>query len=140
MLTVARLSTTPIRGFALHHPSAVEIGPHGVIADRRYTMLDENGRIFDGTKMGALVQLRAELSEIPGGEQLTIRFPSDEEISSVVELGLPRQVEIYGRRFTARPVLGPWNEALSAYAGAIRAARRRAGSERGVDRVAGIGG
>lgn len=117
MLTVARLSTTPIRGFALHHPSAVEIGPHGVIGDRRYTMLAEDGRIFDGTKMGALVQLRADVSERAGGEQLTIRFPSGEEVSAVVELAPPRQVEIYGRRFTARPVLGPWNQALSAYAG-----------------------
>ena len=117
MLTVARLSTTPIRGFALHHPSAVEIGPHGVIGDRRYTMLTEDGRIFDGTKMGALVQLRAEVSEGSAGEQLTIRFPSETEVSAMVELAPPRQVEIYGRRFTARPVLGPWNDALSAYAG-----------------------
>ena len=117
MLTVARLSTTPIRGFALHHPPAVELGPHGVIGDRRYTMLSEDDRIFDGTKMGALVQLRAAVAEGPGGEQLTIRFPSGEEVSSVVELAPPRQVEIYGRRFMARPVIGPWNDALSAYAG-----------------------
>ncbi|HEU4864286.1 MAG TPA: MOSC domain-containing protein [Candidatus Limnocylindria bacterium] len=117
MLTVARLSTTPIRGFALHHPSEVELGPHGVIGDRRYTMLSDDGRIFDGTKLGSLVQLRAEVAEVDGGERLTVELPSGEVVSEVVALGPARQVEIYGRRFTARPVLGPWNEALSAYAG-----------------------
>lgn len=117
MLSVARLSTTPIRGFALHHPSSVELGWHGVLGDRRYTMLSEDGRIFDGTKLGALVQLRAEVVEADDGERLTIRFPSGEVLSDVVELAPAHQVEIYGRRFMARPVLGPWNEALSAYAG-----------------------
>ena len=117
MLTVARLSTTPIRSFGLHHPSAVDLGPHGVIGDRRYTMLTEDGRIFDGTKLGELVQLRAEVEEAEGGERLTVNLPSGEVISDVVELGPARQVELYGRRFTARPVLGPWDEALSAWAG-----------------------
>ena len=117
MLTVARLSTTPIRSFGLHHPSAVDLGPHGVIGDRRYTMLTEDGRIFDGTKLGELVKLHAEVEEAEGGERLTVNLPSGEVISDVVELGPARQVELYGRRFTARPVLGPWDEALSAWAG-----------------------
>jgi uncharacterized protein len=117
MLTVARLSTTPVRGFALHHPDAIELGPHGVLGDRRYTLLTDDGRIFDGTKLGELVQLRAEVEDGADGERLTVRFPSGEAISDAVELGPPRDVEIYGRRFTARPVIGRWSEALSAYAG-----------------------
>lgn len=117
MLTVARLSTTPVRGFALHHPDAIELGPHGVLGDRRYTLLTDDGRIFDGTKLGELVQLRGDVEEVGGVERLTIRFPSGEVVSDTVELGPTREVEIYGRRFMARPVVGPWNEALSAYAG-----------------------
>jgi uncharacterized protein len=117
MLTVARLSTTPVRGFALHHPDAIELGPHGVLGDRRYTLLTDDGRIFDGTKLGELVQLRADVEDGADGERLTVRFPSGEAISDAVELGPPRDVEIYGRRFTARPVIGRWSEALSAYAG-----------------------
>jgi len=117
MLTVARLSTTPVRGFALHHPDAVELGPHGVIGDRRYTLLTDDDRIFDGTKLGELVQLHADVNATDGAEALTIRFPAGEVVADVVELGSPRMVELYGRRFMARPVVGPWNEALSAYAG-----------------------
>jgi uncharacterized protein YcbX len=117
MLTVARLSTTPVRGFALHHPDSIELGPHGVVGDRRYTLLADDGRIFDGTKLGELVQLRADVTSTDGSDLLRIRFPSGDEITDAVDLGPPRTVEIYGRRFTARPVGGPWNEALSAYAG-----------------------
>ena len=44
MLTVARLSTTPIRGFALHHPSEVELGPHGGRQDRPAGENEPQGR------------------------------------------------------------------------------------------------
>jgi uncharacterized protein len=118
MLTVSRLSITPVRGFALHHPEAVELGPHGVLADRRYTMLTEDGRIFDGTKLGELVQLRAQVEPTDdGGERLTIGFPSGEVVDGEVQLGQPRVVEVYNRLFSARPVIGPWNDAISAFAG-----------------------
>lgn len=118
MLTVARLSITPVRGFALHHPDAIELGPHGVAGDRRYALLTEDGRIFDGTKYGELVQLRAEVTPAAdGGERLIVHVPSGEVVSDEVELGPPREIEIYERRFTARPVIGPWTDALSAFAG-----------------------
>jgi uncharacterized protein len=118
MLTVSRLSITPVRGCALLHPDAVGLGPYGVADDRRYSLLTDDGRVFDGTKLGALVQVRAELARTDdGAERLTLYLPSGEVVSDEVALGGPIQVEIYDRPFTARPVIGPWAEALSAHAG-----------------------
>jgi uncharacterized protein len=85
--------------------------------DRRYTVLTEDGRIFDGTKLGRIVQLRAELQRDEGAERLTIRMPSGEVVSDEVRLGAPIQQLLYGRVFTARPVIGPWADALSTWAG-----------------------
>lgn len=117
MLTVSRLSITPVRSLALDHPQAVELGPHGVADDRRYTLLTDDGRIFDATKFGPLVQVRARLTKTDAGEHLALRLPDGEVAAGDVELGERMRTEIYGRVFTVRPVVGPWSRALSAYAG-----------------------
>lgn len=114
MLTVSRLSVTPVRGLALHHPDRIGLEEHGVLDDRRFTLLAD-GRIFDGTKFGPLVQVRADLEH--GPERLTLTFPTGKVVSGEVVLGEPIHPVIYDRRFTARPVIGPWSEALSAHAG-----------------------
>ncbi len=117
MLTVSRLSITPVRSFALQHPDSVELGPHGVADDRRYSLHIEDGRVFDATKHGPLVQIRAELDRLDGRERLTMRLPPGDVIDEEVALGEPMQLVIYGRRFTARPVIGPWAEAVSSWVG-----------------------
>lgn len=114
MLTVSRLSITPVRSLALQHPERIELDEHGVLDDRRYTLLAE-GRIFDATKFGPLVQVAAHLEHDP--ERLTLTFPTGEVVTGEIALGEPIHPVIYDRRFTARPVIGPWAEALSAYAG-----------------------
>lgn len=117
MLTVSRLSITPVRSFALQHPGSIVLGPNGVADDRRYSLHTEDGRIFDATKHGPLVQIRAELEHVNGRERLTMELPSGEVIADEVRLDEPMQLEVYGRRFTARPVIGPWAEAVSAWVG-----------------------
>ena len=117
MLTVSRLSVTPVRSLALIHPETVELGEHGASEDRRYTLLTDDGRIFDATKLGTLVQIRPELQADDGAERLTLRFPDGQVVTAEVVLGEPMQADIYDRVFAARPVIGPWAEALSAFAG-----------------------
>lgn len=115
MLTVSRISITPVRGLGLQHPDRVELGWHGVERDRRYMLQTLDSRIFDGTKFGPLVQIGAEVAGDP--ERLTLRFPSGDVVTGTVELGHSAVVEAYGRRFTARRVIGPWAASVSEYAG-----------------------
>ncbi len=134
MLTVSRLSVTPVRGLALVHPDSIELREHGVADDRRYSLLTDDGRIFDGTKFGPLVQIKAELQADDGAERLTLRFPDGDVVSDEVTLGEPIQADIYDRVFAARPVIGPWAQALSALAGRrlhlIRSERREGERDR----------
>jgi uncharacterized protein YcbX len=115
MLTVSRLSVTPVRSLALQHPDSVELGPNGVADDRRYSLHTEDGRIFDGTKYGPMVQIRARLERDDRHERLTLELPSNEVIAGDVELGDPVQLDVYDRVFTARPVIGPWADAISGW-------------------------
>jgi uncharacterized protein len=117
MLTVSRLSTTPVRSMALQHPDTIELGPNGVADDRRYSLHTEDGRIFDATKHGPLVQIRATLEAVVGGERLTFDMPSGQLIEGEVVLGEPVRLDVYDRLFMARPVIGPWADAVSAWAG-----------------------
>ena len=73
-----------------------------------------DGRLFDGTRLGTLVQVRCELRHDP--EHLTLTFPNADVVSADVELGAPMILSAYHREFAARPVIGPWAAALSAFA------------------------
>lgn len=115
MLTVSRLSITPVAGLHLAHPDEVRVNYHGVADDRRFLILSaDDGRIFDGTKLGTLVQIRAELRHDP--EHLSLTFPDGSVAAAEVALDAPMMVTIHGRDFSARPVIGPWADALSTYA------------------------
>jgi uncharacterized protein YcbX len=46
-----------------------------------------------------------------------MQLPTGDVIDDEVTLGEPMQLEIYGRTFTARPVFGPWAEAVSSWVG-----------------------
>lgn len=115
MLSVSRLSVTPVRGLALLHPNEVLLERHGPLDDRRYSIMDTDLRIVDGTKHGTLVQIRAELSHDP--ERLTLTFPNGDIVSGEIALGEPMRSVIYDRPFSARPVIGPWAEAIATFVG-----------------------
>lgn len=115
MLSVSLLSVTPVRGLALLHPDAVQLERLGVLDDRRYSLLTADGRLFDGTDDGTLVQIRADLSHDP--EQLRLTFPDDSVVEGEVALGELVRVDIHERSFPVRPVVGPWAEAISAFIG-----------------------
>ena len=43
MRSVARISVSPVQGFALHHPDEVELAEHGVLENRRFLLADDQG-------------------------------------------------------------------------------------------------
>lgn len=57
--TVTRLSTTPIKGLALHHPDSVEVTQHGVPGDRQFYLIDESGKLQSCTRNQSLYGLTA---------------------------------------------------------------------------------
>lgn len=116
-LTVARLSTTPVRSFALHHPDSIELGPHGVADDRRYSLHTADMRLFDATKHGPLVRIKVVLERGDDGERLAMTLPTGELIDAEIRLDEPMQLHFHSRTFTARRVIGPWADAVSDWVG-----------------------
>jgi uncharacterized protein len=113
--TVARISIAPVKSLGLVHPDEVELGIGGVRGDRRFWLLDADGRLFNNKRNGPLMTIRPEWDE--SARQLTLTFPGGERVEGVVELGDAVVAELYREPHPSRRVVGPWEDALSEFAG-----------------------
>ena len=112
---VARISIAPVKGLAVHRVDAVEVGPNGVIENRRLHLVDENGRFVNGKTSMRLSLVRSRLDMAAG--TLAIEFPEGGLVTGGLELGDPIETVFFGRPAAGRLVVGPWNAALSAWSG-----------------------
>jgi hypothetical protein len=115
MTTVARLSVTPVKSLALHHPEEVVLERCGVARNRRFYLVREDGRLLAGVHHGPLVEVRADWDET--AERLRLAFPDGSVVEDEVRLGEPLSTDFWGHRVRGRLVLGPWARPLSAFAG-----------------------
>ncbi len=114
--TVARLNVTPVKSTALHHPNEIMLELYGAVDNRDFYFVDENDRLFAGSKLGPLVQIRADHD--PERDVLSLRLPDGTLVEGpAVADGEALETNFYGRPVQAREVEGPWSEALSRYAG-----------------------
>src|SRR3954453_23047357 len=112
MLSVARLSSTPVKGTALHHPEAVELGLNGLSQNRMFFLIDSAGRMVNGKRFGSLVQVRADYESVE--QRLALRTPRGGSVSEVVRLTEERtETYFYGRPVKGTVVLGPFSQFLS---------------------------
>lgn len=111
---VSRLSVTPVKGLGLLHPDEIELERFGVADNRRFYLLGPEGRLFSGIDHGPLVRIQPRYDT--ASDFLSLAFPDGSLVEGQVELGEPVETDFWGRRVSGRVVLGPWAEALSAYA------------------------
>lgn len=113
--TVARLAMTPVKGLGLVEPGAVTVGPAGIVGDRAFALVDPDGKMVNGKRIGPLATVFAELDGEP--ESLRLRFPDGSVVEGDVTLGDPVSAIFFGSPRTTRAVTGPFSDALSAWAG-----------------------
>lgn len=115
MPSVSRISIAPVRGLGLEHPTSVELGPTGVLEDRRFFLADQGGRLVDGLRAGILVQIAAHTD--PEGRTLRLEFPDGTVIDGAVELAEPVHTIVYNRIAEGHAVVGPWAGAIADFVG-----------------------
>ena len=116
MARVVCINIAPVKSLGLVHPDEVELGERGVVGNRRFWLVDANRRLVNNKRNGPLVRIRPEWDE--GTRELALTFPDGTRVGGVVELGeQPFEVEMYGYPLASRRVLGPWEDAISEYAG-----------------------
>jgi len=112
---VTRISISPVKGLALVHPDRVLLERAGVRENRRFHIVDADGRRYNQLRNGALVQIGQEYDDATG--RLALRFPDGNTVVAEVALGNEITTDFYGRAVTGHLVDGPWSDALSAWAG-----------------------
>ena len=115
MPRVARLSIAPVRSLGLEHLDSIEVGPKGVLEDRRFFLADASNRLVDRLVVGSLVQISAHTN--PEATVLRLTFPDGQVIEDEVALAEPIETPIHGRTGVGHVVVGPWAAPLSAYCG-----------------------
>jgi hypothetical protein len=115
--SVSWLSIAPVKGLALVRADDVKLEPFGVLENRRFHVLTEDGRFVNG-----LTRLKRSLVEvIPSwdaeSDALRLTFPDGRVVEDVVRLGEPVSTWFYRRAEQGRLIEGPWAEALSEFAG-----------------------
>ncbi len=110
---VAWIHVAPIKALAVQEVDRVELTLTGAANDRRFCIVDEQGRMTNAKRVPAFIGVRPRFD----GEALTLGLPDGSAVSGPIALGEALTVSIYRRQPAARVVDGSFGEALSALAG-----------------------
>ena len=112
---VSRINVTPVKSFRLCHPDGVRLAADGAVDDRRFLLVDDGRRLYNGKRDTSLV--RASAAWDPEARVLTMTLPAGEVVESEVARRESTVVEVYGRQVRGHVVNGPFADALSDLAG-----------------------
>ena len=117
MRSVARISVTPVTGFALVHPDGVELTRGGVVGDRRFLLVDADGNRLRSSLTAWPIVVSAKYDAV--SESLEMRFPDGAVVEDSALGSGPVQAWNfhYGLVGQGRVVEGEWSDRLSALAG-----------------------
>jgi MOSC domain-containing protein len=112
---VVRICIAPVKALHVVSPDEVELTHAGVVGDRRFWLLDRDRRLVNGKRHPELMRVQPEWDE--ASRRLALAFPDGSVVEGEVEPGELFEAELYGTPHASRPVPGPWQEALSEFAG-----------------------
>jgi MOSC domain-containing protein len=112
---VARIAVAPVKALHVSETDEVALEFTGVAGDRRFWLVDAEGRLVNDKRHPQLLRVRAGWDEAT--RVLELAFPDGRRVEGVVEPGEPVDATLYGQLHASRAVPGPWQDALSGYAG-----------------------
>ena len=133
MATVARLSIAPVKGLALAHPDAIELGRDGVADNRLFLFVDEDGRRYGLIRDGRLQLIKATYAD----GRLRLELPDGSTVEDEVRVDGPLRTDMYNRDLDVQLVEGPWNEPVSEFIGRPLRLVQAAAPGNAVDRPSG---
>ena len=115
MITVAEINIAPVKSMALVSLDAVNLELGGIRDDRRFYLVNGQGRLLTRRQVGKLAQLAASWDAAT--ERLRITFPDGTTLAGPPELERPVWTIVWGRRVRGRALAGDWTPAISEFCG-----------------------
>src|SRR3954466_3835037 len=110
MPTIARFSIAPVKSTALHHPEEIRLERHGAAGDRCFYLIDAEGELFGGGKLGRLVRISADVDE--AAKRLRLTFPDGTVVEGSTDArGDAVTTDFWGRRTSRSVAPGPRTDA-----------------------------
>jgi uncharacterized protein YcbX len=125
--TISALSTTPVKGMTVHRTDQLDLSLDGVVGDRAFFLIEDDGDLVSCTDLGGLLAHRAEY--VPDTQLLSVHGPAGLVHEASVELGEPVVTDFYGLREVPGRLVEGWHEPLTELAGrSVRLVRAEAGA------------
>ena len=115
MPSIGSIFTSPVKSLALIQAESVMVGNFGIVDDRRFHLIDAEGRLVTQRQQGRLTLVKA--GYLAESDELTLHFPGGQHVRGPMELGDTVGTNVHWREVSGREVTGPWNQALSSYCG-----------------------
>ena len=112
---VARINVTPVKSLRLQHPDEIELRPDGAVDDRRFLLVDDGRRLYNGKRDTSLVRSTAAWD--PDERRLEVTLADGTVVADEPIRAGAAIVEVYGRVVRGHAVEGPWADAFSDLAG-----------------------
>jgi uncharacterized protein YcbX len=131
---VVGLAFTPVKATRLHAVDRVELGPEGVLDNRRFYVIDDRDRMINSKIVGELQTVIADYSH--GDRTLRLTLPDGQVVEGQIRLGSEVDTRFFSTQRMGRLVEGPWSEALTQVAGRPLRLVEPCSAGGGVDRAA----
>jgi uncharacterized protein YcbX len=115
VIRITEIATAPVKGFALGRRDEVYLGARGVVDNRRFFLVDGDGRRLRSSLTAWPVVVSATYDD--DREELTMRFPDGRELAASAVGDETVHCAVSNGTIEARVVPGPWTELLSDLAG-----------------------
>jgi hypothetical protein len=112
-LRVAWISHCPVKGLAVRQLEECDLTEAGIAGDREFFLVDENDRLVNSKGLGALQQIVPRYDNA----SLTLGFPDGTTVAQEVGFDGSLSAAFWGDTVDVRVVDGPWNQAISDFAG-----------------------
>ena len=115
-VTVSQLAIAPVKGMRLQGTSEIRLGRYGVIGDREFLVIGDDGKLLLTSRSPALVQVEPAWDR--ARDVLALRFPDGDVVQDTPKLGASAATRMYdGREISGWIIPGPLSAALSGYLG-----------------------
>jgi uncharacterized protein len=110
---VSALSLAAVKGTRLQTVGEIELGPNGARGDRVFYVIDARARMRNAKQIGELQAVSADYD--PALQTLSLSFPGGDRVQGQIGYGELVETRFFSERMPARPLEGPWSEALSQF-------------------------